>query len=50
MKIKILLTGKYPQLHAVCIRNINGFVFFHIRGLNIFASTLPDFGQSIRAA
>jgi hypothetical protein len=42
-KIKIMFPGNYLQHHAVYIRNRNRFVFFHIQGLDLFASTLSDF-------
>jgi hypothetical protein len=46
MKIKIMLPENYPQHLVVYIRNRNVFVFFHIQGPHIFASTLSDFRRS----
>jgi hypothetical protein len=50
MKIKILLPGNYSKHHVVYIQNGNVFIFFHIQGLYIFASTLLDFRRSARLA
>jgi hypothetical protein len=47
---KIMLSGNYSQHHVVYSRNRHRFVFFHIQGLHIFASTLSDFRRSIRLA
>jgi hypothetical protein len=45
-KIKIMLPGNYSQHLVVYIPNKNVFVFFHIQGVHIFASTSSDFIQS----
>jgi hypothetical protein len=43
MKIRTTLSGTYSQNYVIYIRNVTIFVFFHIQGLRIFASTLSDF-------
>jgi hypothetical protein len=48
-KTKIMFSGTYSKHHVVYIPNINVFVFFYIQGLYIFASTLSNFGSSLRA-
>jgi hypothetical protein len=50
MTIEIALLENYSQHHVVYIRDMNAFVFFHVQGLYVFASTLSDFRQSARLA
>jgi hypothetical protein len=46
MKIKIMLFGNGSQHYFIDIPKRTVFVFFHVQGLHIFASTLSDFRQS----
>jgi hypothetical protein len=49
-KIKMMLPENCSKHLAVYIRNRNAFVFFHIQGLRIFASTLSEFRSSSRGS